>query len=335
MEDNRVIKYIEIGAPEKIKKHYPLTEMTKKFIDEKRDEIKKVIDGTDRRILVVVGPCSIHDIDLALDYGKRLKPLIDLYKDSLLIVMRVYFEKPRTTIGWKGIINDPDMDGSYNINKGLLKARKLLIDLNEMGVPAGCELLDTIVPQYLSDLISWGAIGARTVESQIHRELASGVSFPVGFKNGTSGDINVALNAIVSTKTPHTFLGITNAGVPAIVSTKGNDCCHIILRGSSSSPNYKEHTRYNERLMIDCSHGNSEKDFRNQKNVVKYIGDQIKSKKSNIFGLMLESNIHEGNQTFSDKLKYGVSITDACISFEETEVLLMYLSKIYLVSNKN
>lgn len=335
MEDNRVIKYIEIGAPEKIKKHYPLSDMTKKFIDEKRDEIKKVIDGADNRILVVVGPCSIHDIELALDYGKRLKPLIDLYKDSLLIVMRVYFEKPRTTIGWKGMINDPDMDESYNINKGLLKARKLLIDLNEMGVPAGCELLDTIIPQYLSDLISWGAIGSRTVESQIHRELASGVSFPVGFKNGTSGDIKVALNAIVSSKTPHTFLGITNSGVPAVVSTKGNDCCHIILRGSNNSPNYTEHTRYNERLMIDCSHGNSEKDFRNQKNVVKYIGDQIKSKKSNIFGLMLESNIHEGNQTFSDKLKYGVSITDACISFEETEVLLMYLSKIYLVSNKN
>lgn len=337
MEDNRVSKYIELGAPEKIKKHLPLGESTRKFIDEKRNEIKKIMNGEDKRILVVVGPCSIHDTEAALDYGKRLKVLIDLHKDSLLIVMRVYFEKPRTTIGWKGLINDPDMDGSYNINKGLLRARKLLLELNGMGVPAGCELLDTISPQYLSDLISWGAIGARTVESQIHRELVSGVSFPVGFKNGTNGDIKVSLNAILSSRVPHTFIGVTNTGLPAIVSTKGNEDCHLILRGSNNSPNYMDHTKYDIRLMIDCSHGNSNKDYRKQKDVIKYIGDELlrsskMNKMSNIFGIMLESNIYEGNQTFSDKLKYGVSVTDGCISFEETEMLLLYLSKVHKVS---
>jgi 3-deoxy-7-phosphoheptulonate synthase len=337
MEDNRVIKYIELGAPEKIKKHYPLKDSVKKFIDEKRVEIKKVINGIDNRILVIVGPCSIHDTEAAMDYAKRLKVLIDRYKDTLLIVMRVYFEKPRTTVGWKGLINDPDMDGSNNINKGLLKARKLLIELNEMGVPAGCELLDTVIPQYLSDLISWGAIGARTVESQIHRELVSGVSFPIGFKNGTNGDVNVALNAVISSRMSHTFVGITNSGIPAIVSTSGNEDCHIILRGSNNGANYMDYDKYDIRLMIDCSHGNSNKDYRKQKDVVKYVGDEIikfgkMNKVSKIFGLMLESNIYEGSQKLSDNLEYGISITDSCISFEETDILLLYLSKVYLVS---
>jgi 3-deoxy-7-phosphoheptulonate synthase len=334
MEDTRVIKYIDLGAPDKIKKHYPLNEDIKKFVDEKRLEIKKIIDGDDTRFLVVVGPCSIHDTELALDYAKKLKILIEKYNDSLLIVMKVYFENSDGKIDWDGMINDPDMDRSYNINKGLLKARKLMIELNELGVPVGYELLDNVIPQYLSDLISWGLVDTRAVN------LASGASFPVGFNNNVLCDINIAFDAVISSKLPNIFLGVADTGVPAVVSTRGNDNCHVILSGSRNYPNYTDSNKYDVRLMIDCSRGNSNKDFRKQKVIVKYIGDEIirqskSNKRSNIFGLILESNIYEGCQTFSNNLKYGISITDGCISFEETETLLLYLSKIHLVSNMN
>ena len=288
--------------------------------------------------MIVVGPCSIHDVDAAKEYATRLKKLSSLLSDSCLIVMRVYFEKPRTVIGWKGLINDPDLDGSFKINKGIKIARKLLIDLAEMEIPCGHEFLDLVSPQYLSDLISWGAIGARTTESQSHRELASGLSCPVGFKNGTDGSLQIAIDAMNAARHSHSFLSVTKEGKSAIFNTAGNDDCHIIHRGGNNKSNFgsedvKNSTRILEQngmtanIMIDASHANSNKDFKMQSKVVDNVKDQLLSGEKNIIGIMLESNLEEGNQKIAsrDKLKYGQSITDSCIGWKETEDIILGL----------
>ncbi|KAJ3417293.1 3-deoxy-7-phosphoheptulonate synthase [Chytridiales sp. JEL 0842] len=324
--------------PQIIQMEYPLTIQGKATVAKARKQAKRILNGEDDRILVIVGPCSIHDVNAALDYGNRLKALAEKHADSLVIIMRSYFEKPRTTVGWKGLINDPHIDGSFKINEGLRIARKLLCDLTSMGVPVGCELLDTISPQFIADTVSWGAIGARTTECQLHRELASGVSFPVGFKNGTDGSVTIALDAIVSASHPHHFLGVTKQGLAAITKTQGNDLCHIILRGSNKGPNYaapfisavkSELVKANlkPKIMVDCSHGNSSKKHKNQITVCADVASQIASGDESIFGLMIESNIKEGNQkvpkdTGKAGLEYGVSITDACVSWEDTVAML-------------
>lgn len=316
----------------------PLSEKAAALIAETRESIQAILNQEDDRLLVVIGPCSIHDPNAAIDYAKKLKNLIEQYKDRLCIVMRVYFEKPRTTVGWKGLINDPKLDGSFDINQGLRTARQLLLKINDLGVPTGSEFLDTIIPQYISDLTSWAAIGARTTESQIHRELSSGLSMPVGFKNGTRGSIDIAVDAICAAKQPHHFLGVSKQGIAAIVSTEGNPNCHIILRGSTSGPNYDpEHIKKTEtllaarhipeRIMVDCSHGNSSKDYKKQKEVIASICDQKNNGNRSIFGLMIESNLVEGNQSLIPEkdLTYGQSITDACIGWDETETVLKKL----------
>ena len=288
--------------------------------------------------MIVVGPCSIHDIEAAKEYATRLKNLSSSLSDNCLVVMRVYFEKPRTVIGWKGLINDPDLDGSFKINKGIRIARKLLIDLAEMEIPCGHEFLDLVSPQYVSDLISWGAIGARTTESQSHRELASGLSCPVGFKNGTDGSLQIAIDAMNAARHSHSFLSVTKEGKSAIFNTAGNDDCHIIHRGGNNKSNYgsddvKNSVRILEQngmkpnIMIDASHANSNKDFKMQSKVVDDVKNQLLSGEKNIIGIMLESNLVEGNQKISsrDKLKYGQSITDSCIGWEETENIILDL----------
>ena len=298
--------------------------------------IRQIKKGKLNKKLFIIGPCSIHNVDEALEYGKQLKKIADKVKDKILIVMRVYFEKPRTTVGWKGLINDPNLDNSFDVNKGLYMARKLLLELNDIGIPCGYEVLDTITPQYISDLISWGAIGARTTESQVHRQLVSGLSMPVGFKNGTGGSIKIARDAILSAQYPHCFMGIKLTGKPAICKTKGNKSCHLILRGGSKSPNYSEKyisesekllQEYNisKAIMVDCSHSNSRKDHTKQKEVLKNILNQIKNNNTSIMGVMIESNINEGNQKLVNvkDLKYGVSRTDACINIKETKKIVL------------
>lgn len=300
-----------------------------------RQEISNILSGRDDRIVVVVGPCSIHDPTAALEYAERLMHYATEAEKELCIIMRVYFEKPRTTLGWKGLINDPYMDNSFEINHGLRLARKLIVDINALGVPTGTEFLDMITPQYIAELMSWGAIGARTTESQTHRELASGLSMPVGFKNTTLGSVKIAVDAIASAKNPHHFLGVTNDGVAAIVSTTGNDECHLILRGSSAGTNYdaksvaeaielEKKSGIDRPVMVDCSHGNSEKDYKKQMKVVDAICEQIQNGSKNIFGLMIESNLVEGNQAIvpGKPLTYGQSVTDACISWDETKIAL-------------
>ncbi|KAJ1533454.1 3-deoxy-7-phosphoheptulonate synthase, partial [Cladochytrium tenue] len=297
--------------------------------------------GDDDRLVVIVGPCSIHDVGAAIEYGRRLKEQMKVHKDYLIIVMRCYFEKPRTTVGWKGLINDPFIDGSFQINEGLKLARKLLCTLTDMGIPVGFELLDTISPQFMADTVSWGAIGARTTECQLHRELASGVSFPVGFKNGTDGSVGIAVDAIGAASHPHRFLGVTKQGLAAIAKTQGNDLCHVILRGGKGGPNYSgEHVAavvtdlraagLQGRVMIDCSHGNSEKKHKNQIRVAEDIAGQVAAGSTSIFGVMIESNINEGNQKVPASgpkdLKYGVSITDACIGWDDTVAVLGILA---------
>ena len=287
--------------------------------------------------MVVVGPCSIHDYDAAIEYAKKLKNTAKELKNELVIVMRVYFEKPRTTVGWKGFINDPDLDDSFKINKGLRTARQLLLDINEMGLPAGTEYLDVISPQYVADLISWGAIGARTTESQVHRELASGLSCPVGFKNGTDGGVQVAVDAIGASQSPHHFLSVTKNGTAAIYETDGNTDCHVILRGGKTGPNYDEKSvseafeqqaksNVYARIMVDCSHGNSQKDFNRQPIVSNEIAGYISGGNIQVFGLMIESHLVEGNQKISNKMVYGQSVTDACVSWETTEKMLETLA---------
>ena len=295
-----------------------------------------------RRLLVIIGPCSLHDPPAALDYAKRLHKIKLLYAADLLIVMRAYLEKPRTTVGWKGLINDPDIDNSFQINKGLRTSRQLYVNLTEMGMPLASEMLDTISPQFLADLLSVGAVGARTTESQLHRELASGLSFPVGFKNGTDGTLDVAIDAIGAVRHPHHFLSVTKPGVVAIVGTVGNEDCFVILRGGKKGTNYdKESIReakealakkgLSTRLMVDCSHGNSLKDHRNQPKVAKDLATQIEGGEESIMGVMIESHINEGAQKVPPEgkagLKYGVSITDACIGWDDTEKVLEMLAQ--------
>lgn len=318
----------------------PLSDNAAILVAQTRETIQNILNKTDDRLMVVVGPCSIHDTSAAIDYAKKLKPLIEQHQEELCIIMRVYFEKPRTTVGWKGLINDPKLDNSFDINLGLRTARQLLLELNELGVPTGSEFLDTIIPQYISDLTSWAAIGARTTESQIHRELASGLSMPVGFKNGTRGSIDIAADAICAAKEAHHFLGVSKQGIAAIVSTKGNKDCHIILRGSKTETNFDpasidktgkllESRHLIPRIMVDCSHGNSNKDYTKQKLVVDSICQQKLNHDRSIFGLMIESNLKPGNQKMipGEPLIYGQSVTDACVGWEETETLLNQLSE--------
>ena len=340
-DDLRIKGINPLISPAVLNYYLPISEDAARLVSDARDQAARILHGKDDRLLVVIGPCSIHDKDAAIEYGKKLKPLIDQYADDLQIVMRVYFEKPRTTVGWKGLINDPHLDGSFDINRGLRIARGLLLELAEMGIPAGTEFLDTISPQYIADLIAWGAIGARTTESQIHRELASGLSMPVGFKNGTGGSMQLALDAIGASAGSHNFLSVTKQGVSAIVTTTGNDTCHIILRGGSQGPNYDEASiaeavtalqgqNLPPQLMVDCSHGNSRKDFRNQPLVVKELCNQIEAGSTAISSVMIESNLVEGNQSLGDgdlnKLTHGQSVTDACISWETTEEVLATLA---------
>ena len=300
-------------------------------IEEGRLQISNIVHGEDDRLLVVVGPCSIHDPDAALDYAQRLKPLRDQFEDDLFIVMRTYFEKPRTTVGWKGLINDPNLDGSFDINHGLRVARGLLSSLAEMNVPTGTEFLDPISPQFIADLVSWGAIGARTTESQVHRELASGLSMPVGFKNGTRGTIIIAVEAVRAARNPHHFLSVTKQGLTAIIATKGNLDCHVILRGGTGRPNYSAENvaetvemlssaGLDGRVMVDCSHANSGKDHEKQAGVANALAEQVARGSTGVFGLMLESFIVGGRQDngTNTELTYGQSITDACMGWDTT-----------------
>ena len=337
-DDLRILDIKEVSPPDVVHAELPITDDASQTICETRNAIHHILQGDDDRLLVIIGPCSIHDPIAAIEYATRLKALRDELADDLLIVMRVYFEKPRTTVGWKGLINDPDLDDSYHINKGLRIARKLLLDINNLGVPAATEYLDLITPQYVADLISWGAIGARTTESQVHRELASGLSCPVGFKNGTDGTLKIAVDAIRSASEPHNFLSLTKAGHSAIFSTSGNDDCHIILRGGRK-PNYDaesvnkaaselEKAGLPNKLMIDFSHANSAKQHRRQLDVAKEVGQQIAHGDKRIMGAMVESHLLEGRQDVKpgQELEYGKSITDACISWEDSIDLLKGLA---------
>jgi len=339
LDDRRVKSVRPLIPPQILHEELPLSLRGAQTVLEGRRQVEAVIKGDDDRLLVIVGPCSVHDPEQAITYAKKLQEYAQEAKEDLVIVMRVYFEKPRTTVGWKGLINDPDMNGSYQINRGLKIARKLLLDLTEMGMPAAGEFLDVISPQYLADCNSWGAIGARTTESQVHRELASALSMSVGFKNGTDGSIDIAVDAIKAAGSGHTFLSVTKQGLSAIVETSGNNSTHVILRGSSKGPNYaEEHVAaageklkkagLSPRLMIDCSHGNSSKQHQKQIEVGRDVAQQMASAPtaSSILGVMIESNINEGKQSIPHEgpsgLKYGVSITDACISLEQTLPLL-------------
>lgn len=337
-DDLRVSDIKELVSPEKVQAELPITEAAASAVIAGREAIHNVLHGNDDRLVVVVGPCSIHDPEAAMEYAQRLKALKDKLADDLIIIMRVYFEKPRTTVGWKGLINDPDLDNSFNINKGVRLARKLLLDVNSLGLPAGTEYLDLISPQYISDLISWGAIGARTTESQCHRELSSGLSCPVGFKNGTDGNIKIAVDAIGSSSRPHHFLSVTKSGHSAIVKTSGNEDCHVILRGGKT-PNFDaesvseateqlEAAGVNSKIMIDFSHGNSLKQFENQPKVAADVAAQMASGNDKIFGVMIESHLVEGAQKVVDGKAeiYGQSITDACIGWETTETVLNELA---------
>ncbi|MCE8032308.1 3-deoxy-7-phosphoheptulonate synthase [Billgrantia tianxiuensis] len=320
-------------TPEALKNEIPLSETAERTVIEGRRTIQNILDGTDPRLLVVIGPCSIHDVDAALDYARRLRRLADEVKDSLYIVMRVYFEKPRTTVGWKGLINDPHLNGSFEIEEGLHIARKLLVELSELGLPLATEALDPISPQYLQDCISWSAIGARTTESQTHREMSSGLSSPVGFKNGTDGSLDVAINALQSVSHPHNFLGINQSGQVAIIRTRGNAYAHVVLRGGNGKPNYDsvsvalaeqelKKAEIKPNIMIDCSHANSNKDPALQPLVMDNVTNQILEGNRSIMGLMVESHIGWGNQKILDdhsQMQYGVSVTDACIDWPTTE----------------
>ena len=324
-----------------VEEELPITEKASDTVTRARQTASAIVAGEDDRLLAIVGPCSIHDTEAAIEYAGLLSKCADRLSDDLCVIMRVYFEKPRTTVGWKGLINDPNLNGSFAINQGLRKARRLLLDLGNMGVPAGSEFLDTISPQFIADLISWGAIGARTTESQVHRELASGLSMPVGFKNGTDGNIQIAVDAMGAAQRPHAFLGVTKQGVAAIVETAGNQHCHVILRGSNAGTNFDQEsvdgvTRKLEavglagRVMVDCSHGNSQKKHANQPAVAESLAEQVGSGSSGVFGLMMESHLVEGNQSLGEDLQaltYGQSITDACMSWETTEPMLEMLAQ--------
>ncbi|HYG55409.1 MAG TPA: 3-deoxy-7-phosphoheptulonate synthase [Burkholderiales bacterium] len=335
VDDLNVVNQVRLVSPEQLHDELPLSEAAKQNVLAGREAIKRILDRADRRFFVVVGPCSIHDPAAAIDYGRRLAALAKEVADTIFVVMRVYFEKPRTTVGWKGLINDPDLDDSFHIEKGLRIARKLLLDLNELGLPCATEALDPITPQYLADLVSWSAIGARTTESQTHREMASGLSMPVGIKNGTDGSRGVAINALVSVSQPHAFLGIDPEGRCALTYTRGNRYAHIVLRGGAAAPNYDtvsvalteqelEKAGLPKSIMIDCSHGNSQKDPARQPLVLADVVHQIIEGNRSIIGAMVESNLGWGNQPLTDRsrLRYGVSITDACIDWPATEKAL-------------
>jgi 3-deoxy-7-phosphoheptulonate synthase len=339
-DDLRIASMHQLIAPVILMDQLPITDQAAEVVADARAQADAILKGRDNRLLAVVGPCSIHDTEAAIDYGLRLKELAAEVQDDVFLIMRVYFEKPRTTVGWKGLINDPDLNNSYNINRGLHVARKLLLDLAARGIPAGNEFLDTITPQYYADLVAWGAIGARTTESQVHRELASGLSMPVGFKNGTSGNIQIALDAIQAARQPHHFLSVTKSGDTAIVETKGNESCHVILRGGSSGTNYDaESVRETKKklvaagldpfLMIDCSHANSAKDYRRQPAVAAEIAAQIATGETAIAAVMIESHLKEGAQKMDDPsaLEYGQSVTDACVGWETTVEMVKDLAK--------
>lgn len=325
-----------LPTPAEIKARLPVTEKAAQTVSNGRQTVQSILEGKDSRRFIVLGPCSIHDIDAAHDYARRLAALADEVKDTFFLIMRVYFEKPRTTTGWKGLINDPDMNDSFHIDRGIELARKLLLDLAEMGIPTATEALDPIMPQYLSDLITWTAIGARTTESQTHREMASGLSTPVGFKNSTDGSISVATNAIKSASHPHNFLGINQDGQSAVIRTKGNTYGHIVLRGGAAQTNYDsvsialceselEKAKLPLNIVVDCSHANSLKKHELQPLVMENCVNQMIEGNRSIVGLMIESNINEGNQPIPEdltQLKYGVSVTDACVNWETTDTLI-------------
>jgi len=338
-DDLRIANLRPLLPPAILMEEEPLTEVASETVATARETATRILAGTEDRLLVIVGPCSIHDTDAALEYAERLAAEVPRHSDTLQIVMRVYFEKPRTTIGWKGLINDPNLDNTFAINQGLRKARGLLLELANRGMPAGSEFLDTITPQYIADLVAWGAIGARTTESQVHRELASGLSMPIGFKNGTDGNVQIAIDAIGAARHPHHFLSVTKHGIAAIVETRGNETCHVILRGSSKGANYDaesvaaccetlEKNGLIPSVMIDCSHGNSAKDHNRQPEVIADIADQVAGGSRRIAGVMIESHLNAGNQKLSPgaELAYGVSITDACVDFATTREMLETLS---------
>ncbi|MBT3342418.1 MAG: 3-deoxy-7-phosphoheptulonate synthase [Gemmatimonadetes bacterium] len=339
-DDLRIAELRPLIPPAILMEELSTTEDASITVSSARKQTRDALAGRDDRLVVIAGPCSIHDTEAAHDYAQRLKGAADTYGDDLILIMRIYFEKPRTTVGWKGMINDPKLDGSFSINEGLRLARRLLLDLGKLGLPTGSEFLDTIMPQFIADLVSWGAIGARTTESQVHRELASGLSMPVGFKNGTGGSTQLAIDAVGAARGVHHFLSVTKQGISAIVSTTGNDDCHIILRGSSQGGNYErshvdplaeqlKQKGLPHRLMIDFSHGNSQKDHQRQVEVCKDVAEQLTAGSDNIFGVMMESHLVEGRQDLVQGTKpvYGQSITDACISWETTEQLLEELAR--------
>jgi len=336
MFDENIRKYTSISSPDELRAKFPASKKGLDFVNKSKQEIKKILDSEDNRKIVIVGPCSIHDEDSAIDYANRLKILSESVSDKILIVMRCYFEKPRTSIGWKGLISDPDLNNTFKMEKGLGIARKILCKITDLGLGTATEFLDPIIPQYVSELISWAAIGARTVESQTHRQLASGLSMPVGLKNATSGDVSVAINALISCGSPHSFLGITNSGQSCIVETKGNKYGHIILRGGKGTNYHKAEINelqealvkknLNKNVIVDCSHANSEKDYHKQKDVLKDVVSQIVEGNNGIVGVMLESHIEEGSQSIPEdlsNLKKGVSITDSCIGWSETERIII------------
>ena len=340
IDNTNIVAERILTPPSELKKQLPMTKQAEQTVLQGRQAIRNILKGDDKRLIVVTGPCSIHDIKSAKEYATRLKALSDELSDTLLIVMRIYFEKPRTTVGWKGMINDPDLNGSFNVSAGLQQARELLLWMAELGLPVGTEALDPVTPQYLSDLFSWSAIGARTTESQTHREMASGLSRPVGFKNGTDGNLGVAINALHSVSAAHHFLGINQQGQVVQLQTRGNTCGHIILRGGKKSNYNSVSIALGEKaladaglpknLMVDCSHGNSDKNPELQPLVANDVVQQILEGNSSIIGIMLESHLHKGNQSIPDdlnQLKYGVSVTDACIDWPTTEELLRNMAE--------
>lgn len=339
IDDVRIQEIKELIPPSHVLREFPATPKAADVAFQTRQAIHRILFGADDRMLVIIGPCSIHDTEAAMEYAGRLLEQADRLKDDLLIVMRVYFEKPRTTVGWKGLINDPYLDNSFRINEGVRLARKLLWEINELGLPAGTEFLDMITPQYIADLISWGAIGARTTESQVHRELASGLSCPVGFKNGTDGNVRIAVDAIKAAQSPHHFLSVTKAGHSAIVSTRGNEDCHVILRGGKSTNFDAESvdaackdlaaSGVPPKVMIDCSHANSRKQHALQIEVAQDVANQLAAGEDRIIGVMIESHLKEGRQDLvpGKELEYGKSITDACINWEDSVAVLDTLAE--------
>ncbi|MBI3213139.1 MAG: 3-deoxy-7-phosphoheptulonate synthase [Mycobacterium sp.] len=334
--DRRIAAFRAVPAPAEIRAELPLTERAAHAVARHRDEVADILAGRDDRLLVVVGPCSVHDPLAAMDYARRLAPLAQAYSDRVKIVMRVYFEKPRTTVGWKGLINDPGMDGSYDVERGLRTARALLLDIGALGLAVGCEFLEPTSPQYIADAIAWGAIGARTTESQIHRQLASGLSMPVGFKNGTDGNVGVAVDGVKAAAAPHVFFGLDSLGRGAVVETVGNPDCHVILRGGSTGPNHDGASvaaaldglaaaGLPARVMIDCSHANSNKDHHRQAEVARELAARIAGGERGISGLMLESFLVGGAQAIGGELVYGQSVTDKCMDFTTTADVLAQL----------